>query len=401
MAARRETRAAAGSERIWPDPGKVPAPSGKARCVLRTLPSSPRTLMPRPRIDPLVPRLAALACAGLAALGGGCLGHVGPVPLDAPGFSLDPERGDAPFELNPTDVELVVSGPSFEPADAERLRQHVAAQLALRLGPPAAGAARVSTRLFVTSWRAPLVATGPYKEVTLALETEVPGAHVVRTGPRAVRLDNAELFALEHVGFAAATAEGALALTLASLGLAFAGNDPEQAAYTVLFSAVPVASAAGITAFLGATLRGYAIATESERASDALLEVLRAHAADLRADAARRDGKGAPPAAAQGESAVTLVLHDELACLSRVDLERDLEALVPASSSARFLLDAAVTAGARDEVRVLLRLSEARTSAPLAERELTVARADCATLPRAIARIVRTHVEAVAPGAAP
>lgn len=263
---------------------------------------------------------------------------------------------------------------------------------------------RGTTRLILSSWHTPLFATAPYKRLSLALETELPDGHTVRSPSRTVELDDDELFALEHYGFAAAAGQGALALALAGLGVAFAGNDPALAANTVLFSAVPAASAAGITAFLAATLRGHAVAHERRRASDALLEAIRAHAVDVRADLERRGGAPREPIAssARGESAVTLFLRDDAECLSRVDLERDLEALVPASSSARFTLETTVTRGAREELTVRLRLSEAGATAPLLERELSVARADCQTVPRAIARIVRKHLEAsAAPGEPP
>ena len=45
----------------------------------------------------------------------GCLGHAGPIALTEPGFTIDPERGEAPFEIQAADVEVLWSG---EPPEA-------------------------------------------------------------------------------------------------------------------------------------------------------------------------------------------------------------------------------------------------------------------------------------------
>lgn len=346
-------------------------------------------------------RLAAALCAGTSLLGGGCLGHARPVVLDDPTALPVPERLEAPIEVRQADVELAVLGEPLDAAAADALRVHVARVLTRRLGVPAPGAGRAHTQLSLVVPRAPLVVTGPHQRWSFALETELPGGRVVRSAQRTVTADDDGLFALDQWAYLAATAQGALALALAGLGVAFAGDDPNQAASTLLFSALPVASGAALTAVIATSLRGHALAHERRTASDALLAALEEHATDIR-DHLARQGEGAhvdAAAGARGASAVVLTLHDELGCLSQVDLERDLEALVPASSSARFNLDATVSPGAHGEVAVRLRLSDAAGGALLAERELVVARADCATLPRVVARIARKHIEAAAPAA--
>lgn len=362
------------------------------------------------RSPPAPPRApAALVWAAAAALSGtGCLGHAGPValapvaalPLPAAPF----EEPGAPIVIEAREVELIVSGGSLERDAQEDARRAVAEELARALGAPGAQAVPVSTRLFVTPWQAPLVVTGPYKRLGLALETELPGGHSVRTALPPLQLDDDSLFALEHWVFAAAAGQGLLALGLAGAGVALAGNSPQKAAGNVALSAVPAAGAAGVTALLGVLLRGHAQDHEQTRAAEALSALVHAHAAELRAELRRRSS--APVALpARGESAVTVRLADEAACLSQADLERDLEALVPATSSRRWWLDVSVQRAPRDELDLALRLTPVAASTPLAERQLHAGRADCATLPRAIARIVKKQLEAEAsapsPGSAP
>ncbi|MBI1946196.1 MAG: hypothetical protein HYS27_10890 [Deltaproteobacteria bacterium] len=357
--------------------------------------------MAHPPPFPELVRAAALGCALAAALTGGCLAHGRPVALDDQTTAPAAARGASPIELRESDVELVVQGEPLDAAALDATRAHVARMLTRLHGRPAQGALRAQTRLTITTPRPPLVVTGPYRRYAFEIETELPGMRVVHTAPRTVLADDDGLFALEQWGFLAAGAQGVLSLALAGAGIAIAGDDANQATSWLLFSAAPVAAGAALTAVTAAALSGHAAAHASRRASDALLETLVEHAADVHDDLARRGEQPSAPASAAGASAITLTLHDELACVSRVELERDLEALVPASSSARFLLEATVRAGAKDDAKeqVLVRLVLSRpgSSSALAERELTVARADCGTLARAVARIARMQIEAAAP----
>lgn len=365
--------------------------------VDQTCPPVPR----KPRAALAGARVASLAAAALAS---GCLGHARPVALDAPTLPPEATAGAAPIEVREGDVELVVQGEPLDAAASEATRAHVARALLRLLGVPAQGAGRAHTRLTVSTPRPGLFVTGPYRRYTFALETELPGGRVVHTSAHTILADDDELFAVEQWTGLAAGAQGALALGLAGLGLVVANNDPNEAAQWLAFSALPTASGAVVTAVTAAALGGHARAHASRRASDALVQALTEHAADVRGELERRGELPAPAraadAAAAGASAVSVVLHDELACLSLVDLERDLEAMVPASSSARFTLDANVRQGARDDVVVRLVLTRAGAGAPLAERELSVARADCATLARAVARIARMQIEASTTGPA-
>ncbi|MCC7069875.1 MAG: hypothetical protein IT383_01045 [Deltaproteobacteria bacterium] len=349
-------------------------------------------------MDPVRPTLptpcAALACAVAAALATGCLGHARPVELDVPTLAPPAATGGMPIEIREGDVELVVQGEPLDAAATDATRAHVARVLLRVVGTPAQGAGSARTRLTLTTPRPALFVTGPYRRYTFALETELPGGRVVHTSALTVVADDDDLFALEQWAGIAAATQGALALGLAGLGLVFADNDPNEAAAWLTFSALPTASGALVTAVMAAALGGHARAHASRRASDALVQALVEHAADVRGELERRGDVPAAPPAARGASAVSLVLHDELSCLSQVDLERDLEAMVPASTSARFTLDASVRPGPRDEVVVRLVVTRVGAAAPLAERELSVARGDCGTLARAVARIARMQIEA-------
>lgn len=357
-----------------------------------------RSLMPRSDPPPAFRRAAATRCALLCALsaplGGGCLAHARPVALDDPTLPAAAAAGASPIELRQADVELVVQGEPLDQAAADATRAHVARSLSRLFGTPAQGAGRAHTRLTVSTPRPTLFVTGPYRRYSFELETELPGGRVVHTAARTVTADDDELFGLEQWGGLAAAAQGALALGLAGAGIAFADNDANQAAAWLVFSALPTASSALVTAVIASALGGHVQSHAGRRASDTLALALAEHAHDVRGDIERRGELSAAPTAAHVASAVTLLLHDDLSCVSRLDLERDLEAMVPASSSERFTLDATVRAGARDDVVVRLVLTRPGASAPLAERDLTVARADCATLARAVARITRMQIEA-------
>ena len=352
---------------------------------------------------PLCGPAALLWVAAVAVLGAGCLGHAGPgalgpvTTLSLPAPPL--EEPGAPIVVEARDVEVLVSGGSLETDAMEATRRAVADQLARALGAPGADAVPASTRLFVTSWQAPLIVTGPYQRLGLALETELSGGRAVRTALQPLKLDDDALFALEHWVFAAAAGQGLLALGLAGAGVALAGNSPQKAAGNVALSAVPAAGAAGVTALLGVLLRGHARQHEEARAAEALSALVRDHAAELRAELRRRSD--APAAmTARGESAVSVRLVDEARCLAQADLERDLEALIPATSSRRWVLEVSVKAASQDDVDLELWLAPAGVSRPLAERHLHARRGDCATLPRAIARIVKKQLEAES-GASP
>ncbi len=349
---------------------------------------------PHPLFGRAAGMLGVLLCALTAPLAGGCLAHARPVALDDPTFPADANPVLSPIELRESDVELVVQGEPLDAAAVEAARGHVARSLSQLFGVPAQGAGRAQTRLTISTPRPPLFVTGPYRRYSFELETELPGGRVVHTAARTVTADDDELFALEQWGGLAAAAQGALALGLAGAGIAFADNDANQAAAWLVFSALPTASSAVLTAVMASALGGHTRSHASRRASDTLALALAEHARDVRGDIERRGELPAAGGAARGASAVTLLLHDDLSCVSRLDLERDLEAMVPASSSARFTLDATVRAGAGDEVVVRLVLARPGASAALAERELTVARADCGTLARAVARIARMQIEA-------
>lgn len=88
--------------------------------------------MPCAPPEPAPLRRYGLALTGLWVLGAGCLAHGGSLELTDPGFTLDPERDEAPLEIRASDVELVVSGDPLEAESSEALRQHLADQLARR-----------------------------------------------------------------------------------------------------------------------------------------------------------------------------------------------------------------------------------------------------------------------------